>query len=110
MATAQKAAGPVTIQVDLSELASLTGREIRDFERVQPVKLSNLGKVSESGEIPVDTIYGLAWVFHRRENPGVSFDDVLDIPFRNIELVGAEVVESDEVPTAEPDGATPTGS
>jgi hypothetical protein len=49
-------------------------------------------------------------VFYRRENPGVSFDDVLDVPFRSIELIGAEVVESDEVPTAEPDGATPTGS
>lgn len=110
MATAQKASRPVTIQVDLSELAGMTGREIRDFERVQPVKMSNLGKVSESGELPVDTIYALAWVFYRRENPAVSFDDVLDVPFRSIELVGAEVVESDDVPTGEPDGATPTGS
>ena len=90
MATARtKAAGPVTIQVDLSELAGMTGREIRAFERVQPGKMSNPGKVSEAGELPVDTLYAPPWVFYRRENPGVSLHDLPDVAFSSREGLGA---------------------
>lgn len=96
--------------VDMSELfgrRKMSGREVREFERVQPVKYSNLMKVVTAGDIPWDTFLGMIYILRRRQDPTFTFDDLLDLTEDDYEVTGVD--EQQAGPTAEP-VAAPTGS
>lgn len=122
MAATRKTTGPEETEasqhlfkVDFNDILTngkMIGREVREFERVQPTKYSNLSKIFKSGEVPWDTILGMIYILRRRQDPEFSFDDLLDLTEDQYEVVGITVEDVDDEanPTAEPAGEDPTGS
>lgn len=119
MATARTKAAAVVDEpqslftVDVNDVLTrgkMTGREVREFERVQPTKYSNLTDVFKAGQVPWDTILGIVYILRRRQDPNFSFDDLLDLTEDEFTVIGIEIEEADADPTAEPSGETPTGS
>lgn len=96
----------IVVRFDPEDIAKWSGRTIRDFESVQPVRFVNLVKVLTSGEVPWDTLLAFMWVTHRQVDPYFTFDDVLDLPSDQWDIEGLGIDKDD--PTAEP--AATTGS
>ena len=97
------------VRVDFGVLQRqrLTGREVREFERVQGVKYMAVSALFQAGEVPYDTLLALVWILHRRTDPDMTFDDMLDLREDEWAIDGINVTESD--PTPEPADAR-TGS
>ena len=97
------------VQVDFADLQrhKLTGREVREFERVQGLRYVALQRVFQSGDIPYDTLLALVWLLWRRQEPGFTFDDMLELTEDEWTIRGVAISEPD--PTAAPDAAQ-TGS
>lgn len=57
----------------------LTGRDLRDMGRVleMPLTAELMGNLSKNP--PMEVVYAMLWVTLRRDDPAVTFDDVLDI-------------------------------
>lgn len=61
--------------------AHWTGREFVDYRKAVGEDLAtSMAKIAESdgSSLPVDAIYGVAWITARRADPGLTYDDVLD--------------------------------
>jgi hypothetical protein len=59
-----------------------TGRDFRDYREAVGedvlVSMDKLGKSEETGVVPIDAVYGVAWITLRREDAALTYDDVLD--------------------------------
>lgn len=61
--------------------AHWTGREFVDYRKAVGEDLSvSMAKIaaSDGSSLPVDAVYGVAWITARRADPDLTYDDILD--------------------------------
>jgi hypothetical protein len=78
------------------ELGEITGREDRDFRLAVGMTVVKAFDLVSKQELLLEPIAGLLWLFARRDNPDLSYDDVLD-SVTYADLAGDEE-EEDEAP------------
>ena len=59
-----------------------TGRDFRDYREVVGedvlVSMGKLSAATETGDLPTDALFAVAWITSRRKDPTLTFEDVLD--------------------------------
>lgn len=84
-------------QIDV-DLKALTLGEIEDFEEAAGMAFSALGE-----GLPIKALRALAWVWLRRTEPGITFEQTRELTLGNVSLKGAE--EADPTPSPGASGA-----